>query len=126
MLGKKQRPAAGDTSQPVLRCSFCSKDQDEVRKLIAGPTVFICDECIDVCNRIIADDAASETPAIKNGGVTNVLPDVPDSGPGVHCALCRMPIIQSDGLLIRNRGVVCHGCIGEVQAAVAERRESGL
>jgi ATP-dependent Clp protease ATP-binding subunit ClpX len=41
----------------VLRCSFCSKSQNEVKKLIAGPTVYICDECVDVCNEIIADDA---------------------------------------------------------------------
>ena len=40
----------------ILRCSFCNKDQNDVRKLIAGPTVFICDECVDVCNDIIADD----------------------------------------------------------------------
>src|SRR5207249_1103398 len=36
----------------VLRCSFCNKDQNDVRKLIAGPTVFICDECVEVCNDI--------------------------------------------------------------------------
>jgi ATP-dependent Clp protease ATP-binding subunit ClpX len=40
----------------ILRCSFCNKDQNDVRKLIAGPTVFICDECVDVCNDIITDD----------------------------------------------------------------------
>jgi ATP-dependent Clp protease ATP-binding subunit ClpX len=40
----------------TLRCSFCNKDQNDVRKLIAGPTVFICDECVDVCNDIISDD----------------------------------------------------------------------
>ena len=40
----------------VLKCSFCNKDQNNVRKLIAGPTVFICDECVEVCNDIIADD----------------------------------------------------------------------
>src|SRR5918997_1112613 len=39
----------------VLRCSFCNKDQNDVRKLIACPTVFICDECVEVCNDIIAD-----------------------------------------------------------------------
>ena len=44
----------------ILRCSFCNKDQHDVRKLIAGPTVFICDECVDVCNDIIADDNRSE------------------------------------------------------------------
>jgi len=44
----------------VLRCSFCNKDQNDVRKLIAGPTVFICDECVEVCNDIIADDSRHE------------------------------------------------------------------
>jgi ATP-dependent protease Clp ATPase subunit len=37
----------------TLYCSFCGKSQHEVRKLIAGPTVFICDECVDVCTDII-------------------------------------------------------------------------
>ena len=46
----------------VLRCSFCNKDQNDVRKLIAGPTVFICDECVEVCNDIIADDNRFERP----------------------------------------------------------------
>ncbi|HJX60368.1 MAG TPA: ATP-dependent Clp protease ATP-binding subunit ClpX, partial [Thermodesulfobacteriota bacterium] len=40
----------------VLHCSFCGKSQDEVRKLIAGPTVYICDECIELCNEIIAEE----------------------------------------------------------------------
>ena len=39
-----------------LLCSFCGKSQDEVRKLITGPTVYICDECIDLCNQIIAEE----------------------------------------------------------------------
>jgi ATP-dependent Clp protease ATP-binding subunit ClpX len=40
----------------LLKCSFCAKGQKQVRKLIAGPTVYICDECIDLCNEIIADE----------------------------------------------------------------------
>ncbi len=43
-----------------LYCSFCSKSQHEVRKLIAGPNVYICDECVDLCNDIIAADKQSE------------------------------------------------------------------
>jgi ATP-dependent Clp protease ATP-binding subunit ClpX len=50
----------------ILRCSFCNKDQNDVRKLIAGPTVFICDECVDVCNDIIADDRRVEGRAYKS------------------------------------------------------------
>src|SRR5213078_3163173 len=44
----------------VLRCSFCNKSQREVKKLIAGPTVFICDECVDICLDIIAEDRMLE------------------------------------------------------------------
>jgi ATP-dependent Clp protease ATP-binding subunit ClpX len=43
-----------------LVCSFCGKSQDEVRKLIAGPTVYICDECIDLCNDIIQEECDQE------------------------------------------------------------------
>src|SRR5881275_1529389 len=46
----------GDDRTGNLVCSFCGKSQDEVRKLIAGPTVYICDECIDLCNDIIAEE----------------------------------------------------------------------
>jgi ATP-dependent Clp protease ATP-binding subunit ClpX len=46
----------GEHGPGNLVCSFCGKSQDEVRKLIAGPTVYICDECIDLCNDIIAEE----------------------------------------------------------------------
>lgn len=46
-----------------LSCSFCGKNQREVKKLIAGPTVYICDECIELCNDIIAEEGQKDTPA---------------------------------------------------------------
>ncbi len=46
--------------EDILRCSFCGKSQNEVKKLIAGPTVYICNECIDICIEIISDDAQNE------------------------------------------------------------------
>jgi ATP-dependent Clp protease ATP-binding subunit ClpX len=54
--------------EKLLYCSFCGKSQHEVRKLIAGPSVFICDECIDLCNDIIREEAQSDpnTKASKN------------------------------------------------------------
>ena len=45
-----------DSSNEQLLCSFCGKSQRQVKKLIAGPGVYICDECIDLCNDIIADE----------------------------------------------------------------------
>ena len=50
-----------DKSRTTLVCSFCNRSQEEVRKLIAGPSVYICDECIDLCNDIIAEEVDSET-----------------------------------------------------------------
>ncbi|MBI1824623.1 MAG: ATP-dependent Clp protease ATP-binding subunit ClpX, partial [Nitrospirae bacterium] len=48
--------AKQDKISDGLKCSFCGKSREEVRKLIAGPTVYICDECIDLCNDIIAEE----------------------------------------------------------------------
>ena len=48
------------TTEKLLYCSFCGKSQHEVKKLIAGPSVFICDECIELCNDIIRDEAPAE------------------------------------------------------------------
>src|SRR5882757_2769363 len=57
----------GSNSEKLLYCSFCGKSQHEVKKLIAGPSVFICDECIDLCNEIIRDEAAG---AAEEAGLT--------------------------------------------------------
>ena len=46
--------------EKLLYCSFCGKSQHEVRKLIAGPSVFICDECVDLCNDIIREEVHDE------------------------------------------------------------------
>jgi len=49
-----------DSSQDTLTCSFCGKTQEEVKKLIAGPAVYICDECIELCNDIVAEESRME------------------------------------------------------------------
>ena len=50
----------GEENAKKPRCSFCGKDQSQVRKLVAGPSVFICDECIDLCNEIIEEELTLE------------------------------------------------------------------
>ena len=57
----------GSSSEKTLYCSFCGKSQHEVKKLIAGPSVFICDECIDLCNDIIRDELPAGTEAREAG-----------------------------------------------------------
>ena len=58
----------GDKKLPakLLLCSFCGKSQHEVTKLIAGPGVFICDECVDLCNDIIREETTTKAPTTKN------------------------------------------------------------
>ena len=60
------------SGEKLLYCSFCGKSQHEVRKLIAGPSVFICDECIELCNDIIRDEITADTGGAK--GVKGELP----------------------------------------------------
>ena len=53
---KDDKKKTGSSYDDVLKCSFCGKSQKEVRKLIAGPTVYICDECVGLCNEIMAEE----------------------------------------------------------------------
>lgn len=53
----------------LLYCSFCGKSQHEVRKLIAGPSVYVCDECVELCNDIIKDELQEETASFGNSNV---------------------------------------------------------
>src|SRR5262249_49610102 len=58
--------STGD-SKNTLYCSFCGKSQHEVRKLIAGPTVFVCDECVELCMDIIGEENKSSLVKSRNG-----------------------------------------------------------
>src|SRR6187455_1618487 len=60
---------SGSDSKSTLYCSFCGKSQHEVRKLIAGPTVFICDECVELCNDIIREETKGGIAGKKDGGI---------------------------------------------------------
>tara|TARA_B000000437_G_scaffold109625_1_gene79613 strand:- start:21 stop:1364 length:1344 start_codon:yes stop_codon:yes gene_type:complete len=59
MVDKKKK-GTGSEENKILYCSFCGKGQNEVRKLIAGPSVYICDECVDLCNNIIEEELSSD------------------------------------------------------------------
>jgi ATP-dependent Clp protease ATP-binding subunit ClpX len=57
-------------SSDKLNCSFCGKVQDDVKKLIAGPSVYICNECVDLCNDIIDEETKSQE---ENSSLENLL-----------------------------------------------------
>jgi len=121
------KPKAGDVAKTGdLRCSFCSKSQNDVRKLVAGPAAFICDECIAVCNDIIADDARFE--AFRAGRLAPPDPEGDTIPPAetltltARCALCKQPLLISEALAVEARGVLCGGCVSAVQIALAVRK----
>ena len=57
----------------LLKCSFCGKSQKQVKKLIAGPGVYICDECIELCNEIIEEELATIDEALEYGIIDRVI-----------------------------------------------------
>jgi len=59
-MARSRSPAAGTSRLDTVCCSFCIKDKDAVGKLVAGPGVYICNECVDLCNQIIAMEPAPE------------------------------------------------------------------
>jgi hypothetical protein len=112
------RKRSSEADEPILRCSFCNQSQAEVRKLVAGPNVFICDECVEVINRIMLDDApplaAEQAPSQQSTRSTVIVP----------CKLCELQFPLEAALVVSERGFLCPGCILEVNAAMAQKRES--
>jgi ATP-dependent Clp protease ATP-binding subunit ClpX len=111
---RKRNPEA---DEPILRCSFCNQSQADVRKLVAGPNVFICDECVQVCSSITLDDdppsAAEQAPSQQSTRSTVIVP----------CKLCELKFPLEDALVVAERGFLCPGCILAVNAALAQKRE---
>ena len=88
----------------VLRCSFCGKDQDQLRRLIAGPDVHICADCVEVCVDLLADDKGLPTGATDSEG------RVVGSITVARCSLCREPTLLAELTTVETRGALCGSC----------------
>lgn len=91
-----------------LNCSFCGKSQDDVRKLIAGPKVYICDECIDRCNDILERDADSESPQRSPHPIQ----------PIASCSLCKLPKEATELRIVAEKSALCLECIDAVRSVI--------
>jgi len=139
MFGLGKTRAHAEQPKELLHCSFCRKSQDDVRRLIAGPTVFICDECVQVCVDIINADASGvagsgDTPEAAeararaaaeqmnrdHAGQADVDLELPSWH--VRCPLCEMVVPTDDAIPIAGRGVLCRPCVVAIREtpAVAE------
>jgi hypothetical protein len=117
MTTDSHRGEKGPAAPSKLICSFCRKDQDQVRKLIAGPSVYICDECVDLCNDIIEGECEHETPAgqaTQQGTIFNV---------DARCSLCHLLKPSEELLAVPDRGFICTVCLDAVKSAAEEREE---
>jgi len=85
--------------------------------MIAGPQVQICDECVDICIEVLSNERKTPPDLVEEeaAGQTYALPSTM-----LLCGLCRMPTPIENSLALRNRGFICAGCVGEVEAAIAE------
>ena len=90
----------GDDRTGNLVCSFCGKSQDEVRKLIAGPTVYICDECIDLCNEIIEEEGLDDA-----AGADDVTGDR-----DLRCTFCSKHADEVGKLIAGPTVYICNQC----------------
>ena len=103
-IWKKKTPSDASSSES-LRCSFCNKSQRDVRKLISGPNVLICDECVDICLDIIAEDKVMEAET-QDSEVGSALVQ----GPAVSCSFCGQRTVPVD---IPKGTVMCLSCISK-------------
>jgi hypothetical protein len=113
-LFRRPRPPRQPATEEVLRCSFCNKTQRQVRKLIAGPAVHICDACVEVCVDIIADDRRLAD-RNRQQAPTNRWP-----ASDAWCAFCGKVTALETALMIQDRTLLCETCIAAIAKAAAE------
>ena len=104
-----RRPDASDVfTGPLLRCSFCNKSQRDVPKLVAGPQVSICSECVEICQDIFAEEKILSSPdpeAIQRGE------DLVSGKNAMRCALCSAILPLPDCVQVPSRGWLCRPCV---------------
>jgi hypothetical protein len=94
----------------LLTCSFCGKNQQEVRKLIAGPSVHICDECVKLCSGIMAEELKamqSNDPKSKK--------QVGNARDDRLCGICMEPRETDELIFLPHAAYMCAGCLEELQ-----------
>src|SRR5262245_297209 len=109
-----------------LRCSFCNKHQRAVRKLIAGPAVYICDECVGICVDIIAEDRIVEDVEARRrlaeGRPASQSAAQPPSD-DAWCTLCGKVADLSEALVIESSAILCGLCVEAVASAAAKAKK---
>ena len=104
-----QKPAE-KIADKLLYCSFCGKSQHEVVKLIAGPSVFICNDCVELCNGIIFDEDQQENPPKRHSDPTS-------------CSFCNKSDDEVEEILTGPSVSICNECVEISNRIIAERKK---
>jgi hypothetical protein len=111
------RPGKGNPEPgAMLECSFCGKQQKQVRKLIAGPGVYVCNECIDRADRVIATGEPTATPL----SAMTPVGDHNKYGAPVKCSFCGKRRHQVTGLAAAARVAICTECLALCREIITE------
>jgi len=102
-------PQFADESK-VLLCSFCGKNQDEVRKLIAGTGVHICDECVELCKDIVAEEVEADAETRKNPPGSKA-----QSSGDRLCGICMEARDTDELIFLPHAAYMCARCLEEIQ-----------
>jgi hypothetical protein len=113
-------PKPASASSEVLNCSFCKKSQQDVKKLIAGPNVYICDECVDICNHVLAENILLEDAGKEPGNSERAAAHAPIQLAAGRCSLCHCQFPTNQLVLVPERGAVCPACGDAVRAVLDE------
>ena len=108
-LSSNQKPAEKIVDK-LLYCSFCGKSQHEVVKLIAGPSVFICNDCVELCNGIIFEEGQQENPPKRHPAPTS-------------CSFCNKSDDEVEEILTGPSVSICNECVEISNRIIAERKK---
>jgi ClpX C4-type zinc finger len=110
-------PKFDDESKHVA-CSFCGKHQTEVRKLVAGPSVHICDECVELCKNIIAEDTESGEESEAKSAKAKA-----KAKENRLCGICMEPRETDELIFLPHAAYMCASCLEDIQAVRDKQAE---
>jgi ATP-dependent protease Clp ATPase subunit len=106
----------------LLRCSFCNKSQRDVAKLIAGPTVYICGECVEICTDVLRVDRDTGRAASAHTEPMN--PAATENPHPIWCGFCSTQVSTINAISVPDRGWVCNPCARVIAEAVQQKESS--
>jgi hypothetical protein len=118
---KKRRPAPDIFTDPLVRCSFCNKSAREVVKMVSGPRVNICCECVAICQDVLANNRRLGLAPEPSLEAIQRAEDLVSGKEAIRCALCSAVRPLTESVLVPLRGWLCKPCVSAAADAATGR-----